>query len=158
MTSSTTSPVGTETANLNTGISLKWDTFSNSVNGELLSTNTTRHSINPATGDPNPEVPLSTKEDVERAMEAAKAAFKYWAGTSTLKRRTALLAFANDLEAEKEAFSAYLVKEQGKPVPTIHPSLLRKSNILTTPTASLRQSRNGLSPPLDENTHQFRPA
>jgi acyl-CoA reductase-like NAD-dependent aldehyde dehydrogenase len=96
--------------------SLKWDKFLNTIDGELLSTKSTRHSINPATGNPNPEVPLSTKEDVDMAMLAAKKAFKSWAGTSTFKRRAAVLAFANALESEKEGFSQFLVQEQGKPV------------------------------------------
>lgn len=95
---------------------LKWDGFFNTVDGELLSTKTTRHSINPATGNPNPEVPLSTREDVDMAMLAAQKAFKSWADTSTFNRRAAVLAFSNALEAEKECFSRLLVQEQGKPV------------------------------------------
>ncbi|TVY53272.1 putative aldehyde dehydrogenase FUS7, partial [Lachnellula cervina] len=95
---------------------LKWDGFFNTVDGELLSTKTTRHSINPATGNPNPEVPLSTREDVDMAMLAAQKAFKSWADTSTFNRRAAVLAFSNALEAEKEGFSRLLVQEQGKPL------------------------------------------
>ena len=96
--------------------SLKWENFFNTIDGKLLSTNITRHSINPATGNPNPEVPLSTKDDGDTAMLAAKKAFKSWADTSTFKRRAAVLSFANALEAEKEGFSQFLVQEQGKPV------------------------------------------
>ncbi|TVY15236.1 putative aldehyde dehydrogenase FUS7, partial [Lachnellula arida] len=72
--------------------------------------------INPATGNPNPEVPLCTREDVDTAMLAAQKAFKPWADTSTFKRRAAVLAFSNALEAEKEGFSRFLVKEKGKPL------------------------------------------
>jgi acyl-CoA reductase-like NAD-dependent aldehyde dehydrogenase len=95
---------------------LKWDTFHNIIDGKLVSTRTTRHSINPATGAPNPEVPVSTQDDVEAAMQAAKKAFQSWADTSMFKRRAALLAFSNALETEQELFAEFLVREQGKPV------------------------------------------
>lgn len=37
-----------------------------------------RHSINPATGEPGPEVPVSIREDVDRAVKAAQFAFNTW--------------------------------------------------------------------------------
>jgi len=95
---------------------LTWDNFYNIIDGKLLSTSTTRHSINPATGTANPEVPVSAQDDVEAAMLAAKKAFKSWADTSMFKRRAALLAFSNALETEQETFAQFLVQEQGKPV------------------------------------------
>ena len=37
--------------------------------------------INPASGEPIAEAPLSTKPDVDRAVQAAKKAFDGWAAT-----------------------------------------------------------------------------
>jgi len=95
---------------------LDWSSFKNTINGVLESTKRSRHSINPATGEPGPEVPLVTKEDVDRTMAAAQAAFKTWSAVAYAERQKAVLAFADALEAEKEAFAQMLTQEQGKPV------------------------------------------
>ncbi len=95
---------------------LDWSCFKNTINGALESTNKNRHSINPATGESGPEVPVATKDDVERAMAAAQAAFKTWSGVAYSERQKAVMAFADALEAEKENFAQMLTQEQGKPV------------------------------------------
>jgi len=95
---------------------LQWNTYQNVIDGILESTKETRHSINPATGKPNPEVPVSTPEDVDRAVAAAQKAFPTWAQTSWADRKKALLAFADGLEKNKEPFAKMLTQEQGKPV------------------------------------------
>lgn len=96
--------------------SMDWTFFRNVINGELTHTKETRHGINPATGKANPEVPVSTPEDVDRAMEAAQKAFPGWAATPMADRQKAVEAFADALESEREAFAKMLTQEQGKPV------------------------------------------
>lgn len=76
----------------------------------------TRHGINPATAEPNPEVPLATQEDLEKAVQAARAAFKTWSKTSFAERRDSLLAYADALDATIDGFSKILTMEQGKPL------------------------------------------
>ncbi|PSN66689.1 aldehyde dehydrogenase-like protein [Corynespora cassiicola Philippines] len=95
---------------------LQWSTFQNTINGKLESTPTTRHGIDPATGEPGPEVPVCTTAEVDRAMEAAQAGFAVWSEVPASERQKAVLAYADALEAEKDAFSQMLVKEQGKPL------------------------------------------
>lgn len=95
---------------------LDWNTFRNVINGELTATEKTRTGINPATSEPNEPVPVSTPDDVDRAVAAAEKAFPAWAETPYEERRKAINAFADAIEAEKENFSKLLVKEQGKPV------------------------------------------
>jgi acyl-CoA reductase-like NAD-dependent aldehyde dehydrogenase len=95
---------------------LDWSSYANVIDGHLSSTVEVRHSINPATGDSNPSVPVSTQDDVEKAMQAAKRAQVGWAATPYEDRRKAVLAFADAVEAEYKGFSDMLVKEQGKPV------------------------------------------
>lgn len=89
-------------------------TFRNVINGELTTTAETRHGINPATKQPNPEVPLSTQDDVDRAVDAARTAFKTWSRTSFDERRKAISAFADSIDANKDALAALLTQEQGK--------------------------------------------
>ncbi len=95
---------------------LDWTTFYNVIDGELTSTEKTRTGINPATSEPNDPVPVSTREDVDKAVAAGQKAFRSWADTPWAERKRAVLAFTDGIEAEKENFSKLLVKEQGKPV------------------------------------------
>ncbi|KAJ6115431.1 hypothetical protein N7486_001209 [Penicillium sp. IBT 16267x] len=96
--------------------SLEFSSFHNVINNELTSTPTTRHSINPANLQPNPEVPVSTQEDLDRAVQAACDAFKKWSKTSIAERRAALEAYARGIEANADGFAKTLTMEQGKPL------------------------------------------
>lgn len=111
--------IATETnghTNGNASKALNWTEFHNSIDGKLVGTTKTRHSTNPATGKANPEVPISSRDDVDQAMIAATKASKKWAATPYAERQSALFAYADALEAEKESFSSMLTQEQGKPV------------------------------------------
>ncbi|KAL2432529.1 Aldehyde dehydrogenase LUC3 [Exophiala dermatitidis] len=90
--------------------------FYNTINGKLTSTKETRHSINPANGKPNAEVPVSTQKDVDDAVAAAKEAFKSWSKTPFEERKKAVLAFADALEKYENDFGKLLTQEQGKPL------------------------------------------
>ncbi|OJJ54205.1 hypothetical protein ASPSYDRAFT_72341 [Aspergillus sydowii CBS 593.65] len=76
----------------------------------------TRHSVNPANRQPNPEVPVASKEDLDRAVAAARSAFKFWSKTSFAERRAALHAFSDALAENQEGFTQVLTQEQGKPL------------------------------------------
>ncbi|KAL2831500.1 Aldehyde/histidinol dehydrogenase [Aspergillus cavernicola] len=91
-------------------------TFHNVINNQLTSTVTTRHGINPANSQPNPDVPVSTPEDVNQAVQAARDAFGKWSKTSFTERRACLTAYADAIEANAEAFKQTLTVEQGKPL------------------------------------------
>lgn len=82
----------------------------------MCSTSETRHSINPANSKPNPEVPISTQEDLDRAVNSARDAFKKWSKTSFAERRAALSAYADAIEANADSFAKILTMEQGKPL------------------------------------------
>ncbi|OJJ03422.1 hypothetical protein ASPVEDRAFT_84869 [Aspergillus versicolor CBS 583.65] len=93
-----------------------FDTFYNVINGKCTTTPATRHGIDPATEEANPEVPLSQTSDVNDAVQAAKSAASSWSGTTYAKRREAILAFAESLAREKDGFAKLLTMEQGKSV------------------------------------------
>ena len=90
--------------------------YFNTIDGKLSSTQQTRHGVNPATGKPNPEVPVSTREDVDAAISAAKKAFKTWSKVPYAERQQALNKFADALEKNADDFAKLLTQEQGKPV------------------------------------------
>lgn len=97
---------------------LDFTTFKNVINNKLTSTAATRHSIDPSTEEPLAEVPVSTKEDVEEAVKSARAAFQTWRDVTYDDRAKLLLALADAIEANQQAFQDILIKESGKPAQT----------------------------------------
>ncbi|KAL0936258.1 aldehyde dehydrogenase [Colletotrichum truncatum] len=95
---------------------LDFTKFYNIVNGKLETTSKTRHSVNPSTLEALPEVPLSTAEDVDRAVQAAKAAQEAWAETPYEERQKAVAKLGDLLEENINEFALMLSKEQGKPI------------------------------------------
>ncbi|KAJ6022837.1 hypothetical protein N7460_013232 [Penicillium canescens] len=95
---------------------LDFTTFFNVIDNQLSSTSQTRHGVNPANTHPNPPVPVSTQNDLDKAVKAARAAFKTWSKTSFDDRRKALLAWADAIDANADGFAKTLTMEQGKPL------------------------------------------
>ncbi|VUC35647.1 unnamed protein product [Clonostachys rosea] len=89
--------------------------FQNVINNELTSTAATRHAICPSTEKPLWEVPVSTAEDLDRAVAAGKAAFPAWSKLSYDERQKYLDKFADAIEANQEGFIQLLGQEVGKP-------------------------------------------
>jgi betaine-aldehyde dehydrogenase len=75
----------------------------------------TEEVVNPATGEPIAEAPLSTKPDVDRAVEAAKSAFDAWAATPPGERAHALLRMADLIEERGEEIADLEAADAGKP-------------------------------------------
>ena len=59
---------------------------------------------------------MSTQEDVDKAVVAARAAFKPWSQLALEKRGQALSAFADAIDSYKDDFAKLLTLEQGKPL------------------------------------------
>lgn len=69
---------------------------------------------NPATGEELAQVRLSTKDDVDLAVKAAKKAQKEWALVPAPKRADYLYAIGNLMKEKKEHLAQVLTKEMGK--------------------------------------------
>jgi malonate-semialdehyde dehydrogenase (acetylating)/methylmalonate-semialdehyde dehydrogenase len=69
---------------------------------------------NPATGEVVAETPLSTKEDVDRAVKQAEAAFPGWAATPVMERARVLFRFKALLEDHFEELRDLVTLENGK--------------------------------------------
>jgi acyl-CoA reductase-like NAD-dependent aldehyde dehydrogenase len=95
---------------------LDFSTFRNVIDGQLKDTAAHRSSNNPSTLEKNANSPISTINDVNNAVSAARKAFKLWARVPQEERKHAIMKFASALEANAQAFAAMVVKEQGKPV------------------------------------------
>jgi betaine-aldehyde dehydrogenase len=71
--------------------------------------------VNPATGEEIAEAPLSTKPDVDAAVEAAKDAFEGWATTPPGERARALLRMADLIEEKGDEIADLEAADAGKP-------------------------------------------
>jgi aldehyde dehydrogenase len=72
--------------------------------------------LTPATGEPFTEVPSSTVEDVELALDAAHAAKDAWGEASTTERSRVLNKVADAIEEHLEMLAVAESWENGKPV------------------------------------------
>jgi betaine-aldehyde dehydrogenase len=72
--------------------------------------------LNPATGEVIANAPLSTAEDVNRAVKAAKTAFPGWAATTPGERALALLKLADAIEEHADELSELESDNAGKPI------------------------------------------
>jgi betaine-aldehyde dehydrogenase len=71
--------------------------------------------INPATGEVFARAPMSGKEDVDRAFEAAERAFEVWRDSTPSQRQLALLRIADAIEDRAEDLVRAEVENTGKP-------------------------------------------
>ncbi len=72
--------------------------------------------LNPATAEAIAEAPLSTTADVDRAVNAAKAAFDGWATTTPGERALALLKLADAIEEHADELAELEADNAGKPI------------------------------------------
>jgi aldehyde dehydrogenase (NAD+) len=88
----------------------------NFINGEWVGSNSGKFApiINPATGKSIGEVLLSSKEDVEKAVSAAKKAQKKWALVPAPQRAEVLYRVGALLKERKEKLARILTQEMGK--------------------------------------------
>ncbi|WP_416434447.1 CoA-acylating methylmalonate-semialdehyde dehydrogenase [Priestia megaterium] len=91
-------------------------TVKNYIGGEWAdsSTSLTEPVYNPATGEIIAEVPLSTKEDVNQAVQAANEAFKGWSKTAVPKRARILFKYQQLLVDNWDELAKLVTLENGK--------------------------------------------
>ncbi len=91
-------------------------TFQNYIGGEWVdaASGGTFESVSPANGETVGVFPRSSAEDVDRAVEAAKAAFEEWRLVPAPERGQMLYRFANLLVEEKDDLTDLMTREMGK--------------------------------------------
>jgi betaine-aldehyde dehydrogenase len=75
----------------------------------------TEEVINPATAEPTAQAPVSTPEDVDRGVAAARRAFDSWSRTTPGARSEAILRLAATIEEHAEELSDLESVDAGKP-------------------------------------------
>jgi len=90
--------------------------YSFMINGEAVSSSQHFEVRNPASGDLLGHAPVATKEQVDAAVAAAKAAQASWAAKSDEERKSILMQVSKVLEENSEYLAKWITEEQGKPM------------------------------------------
>ncbi len=93
-------------------------TLQNFIDGEFVdpADGQTEPVLNPANGEVIAQAPLSSPEDVDRAVAAAKRAFDGWATTTPGERAAAMLKLADAIEEHADEISEIESANAGKPI------------------------------------------
>jgi betaine-aldehyde dehydrogenase len=95
-------------------------TLSNFIGGErVASVGETEAVLNPATGEELARAPISSAEEVDRAVGAARTAFESWSATTPAQRAKALLAIADLVEEHGEYLARLEALNAGKPIDAV---------------------------------------
>ena len=89
--------------------------YRNLIDGEMVSTATTLDVINPANEQVVGHVPACGAAELDRAVAAARRAFKTWSKTPVDDRRKVIQAMAGVIQANFDELYRLLTTEQGKP-------------------------------------------
>ena len=98
--------------------SLNYGTLKNYVDGEWVASNSseTMDVVNPALDEVIAKVPLSTTDEVSRAVSVAQEAFIEWRETPPTKRQQYMFKLKALLEENFEDLSRIIVQEMGKTI------------------------------------------
>ena len=103
--------------------------FCQLIDGELFRGTPALDVINPASGTVFARAPRATRDDLERAVEAARRAFAGWRQTSYPQRRSAIEHFCELLRARQEGLAELLTREQGKPLAQSRDEIVRAASL-----------------------------
>jgi betaine-aldehyde dehydrogenase len=100
------------------GMTATAPTLQNLIGSEAVAgaTGETEPILNPATGEVIAHAPLSSAEDVNHAVAAAKGAFAGWSTTTPGERAQALLKLADAIEAHADELTELEFANAGKPI------------------------------------------
>jgi betaine-aldehyde dehydrogenase len=95
-------------------------TLSNFIDGESVgATGEMMAVLNPSTGEQLWSAPVSSPEEVDRAVRAARRAFGCWSQTTPADRARALLALAEAIEQHAEEIARLEALNAGKPLAAV---------------------------------------
>jgi betaine-aldehyde dehydrogenase len=89
----------------------------NMIGGEFAAAaeGKTEEVVNPANGEVIAHAPLSTQEDIDRAVKAARKAFESWSVTTPAQRQELLLKLADGFQERADEITDWETKDAGKP-------------------------------------------
>jgi len=90
--------------------------YTHTINGKPVTSPTKLDVLNPGTQQKIAEVPVATKEQLDEAVAAARAAFPGWSSTPVDERAGVLNKIADVIEKNTEDYAKLITLEQGKPL------------------------------------------
>ncbi len=92
------------------------ETLSHYINGERVAGTNGRFGdiFNPATGEVQRQVPYASADELDAAVQAAKAAFPAWSAMPALRRARCMFRLKALLEEHQDELAAILTNEHGK--------------------------------------------
>ena len=104
----------------------------NFINGQFLASSTTKFIDvpDPATNKIVTRVPESTKEEMQAAVDAAKAAFPGWRKTTILHRQQVMFKLVSLIRRDWDRLAASITLEQGKTMADARGDVLRGLQIV----------------------------
>ncbi|KKK37413.1 methylmalonate-semialdehyde dehydrogenase [Mesobacillus campisalis] len=99
----------------------------NFINGEWVEAGTDQYEQvpNPATGEELARVPLSTRDDLDKAVSVAKSAFKTWSKTPVPRRARILFKYQQLLVDHWDELARLITEENGKSFKEAHGEVQR---------------------------------
>ena len=97
-------------------MSIKWDSFTNTVSGKQVDSENKHYGIDPTTGEKLWPVPIASQQDVDAAVESATKAFETFRDVPIEKRKELLQKYCDVWTENAEQMINLLCKETGKPV------------------------------------------
>jgi malonate-semialdehyde dehydrogenase (acetylating)/methylmalonate-semialdehyde dehydrogenase len=128
----------------------------NYVNGEWVASKSTKFLdvVNPATTEVLARVPMSTKEEVDEAIQYAKEAYQEWRELPPLTRGRYMFTLKNLMEEHFEEASQILTKEHGKSIDEARGEIRRAIECVEhaagIPTLMMGYNLETIAPGLDE--------
>src|SRR5215468_8752077 len=86
------------------------------IDGKLVDGDQIMPVLNPATEEVLALCPRASKNQLDQAVAAAKAAYPAWAATPIEERRKLVIRMADAIEANANELARLLTSEQGKPL------------------------------------------
>ncbi|SDJ24431.1 CoA-acylating methylmalonate-semialdehyde dehydrogenase [Natribacillus halophilus] len=110
----------------------------NSINGEWVDSEggVTDSVPNPATGEEIATVPISTAADVDRAVEAAKAAYESWSLVPVPDRARYMFKYLQLLNENREELGEIITQENGKTLKDAHGEVQRGIEVVELATSA----------------------
>ena len=90
--------------------------FSLLIDGAAASSSSSLDVINPATGQVFARCPAAGRDELDRAVAAARRAFPAWRGMSYTQRAERIHGFCESLKQHQDELARLLTMEQGKPL------------------------------------------
>ncbi|HZG72759.1 MAG TPA: CoA-acylating methylmalonate-semialdehyde dehydrogenase [Chondromyces sp.] len=133
----------------------------NFINGEWVDADTseTLEVTNPATNEVLTRVPISSKNDVNLAVAAAKKAFKLWKKVPVPKRARILFKYHTLLTEHHEELARLVVQENGKAYKEAYGEVQRGIECVEfaagTPTLMMGESLSGIAEEIDSEMFRY---